>query len=153
MGIFARPSAMRTAALLVSLAMRAHVAALLIPVSDSSFRATVTSRRSISPVAGFFDLFSESEAKKAEKEAQFQGLQRMAQRRRDPQAFEADISRRRNIELARRAAQAGNLPDGWGSAEDPASGRRYYFKDGVTTWDPPIEEMVAILKAKDGEEG
>merc|ERR1712232_283471 len=134
---------------LLVLSGAACVAALAFPQSGSCLRvqrsADLSRISSSSPLAGLFDIFSESEEKKAAKEAAFQELQRMQQRRRDPDAWEADIKRTRYAAMARRAAEAGNLPDGWGSAEDPASGKRYYFKDGVTTWDPPIEEMVAIL--------
>ena len=54
-------------------------------------------------------------------------MQKMQQRRRDPAAFEVQINQRRNLEAAERAAKAGNLPEGWGSAVDPASGDTYYF--------------------------
>lgn len=73
----------------------------------------------------------------------------MQQKRRDPVEWEKEISKKRNMEMCKAAAAAGNLPEGWGSALD-ADGDRYFFKEGTqeTTWDPPLEEMCAILEAQ-----
>ena len=81
---------------------------------------------------------------------QWQEIKKMQQKRRDPIEMERETQKRRNIELATRAAQEGNLPDGWGSALDPESGERYFYDLETKTpvWDPPIDEMVAILEAK-----
>ena len=48
----------------------------------------------------------------------------------------------------------GNLPTGWGSALDPTSGERYFYDKETkeTTWEPPIEEMVALLEQQQREE-
>ena len=78
----------------------------------------------------------------------------MADKRRDPIAMQLEKNKRRNIEIAERAAKAGNLPSNWGSAV-AENGQRYYFdaetKEGVT-WDPPIDEMVSLLEQQQREE-
>ena len=105
--------------------------------------------RCASPAAGLFDnLFKESDAQKQAKEEQYQEMQRMQQLRRDPAAFDKEISKRRTEELARRAAEVGNLPDGWKMAQDPTSGDTYYYNKElqITQWEPPLEEMVNILE-------
>jgi len=75
----------------------------------------------------------------------------MQEKRRDPIESEIAGNKRRNVEMATRAAADGNLPAGWGSKIDPASGNRFFFDEEtkgekITTWDPPIEEMVALLE-------
>lgn len=79
---------------------------------------------------------------------QFEAMKQMQERRRDPAAFEVTINQRRNLERAQQAAAAGNLPPGWGSAEDPSSGDTYYYEKETmaTQWEPPIEQMVAIIE-------
>jgi len=105
--------------------------------------------RAGTPVAGLLDgMFKESDAQKRQKEEQLAAMKAMQQKRRDPITAELERKRRRNVELATRAAAVGNLPTGWGSAIDPASGARYFFDEETkeTTWDPPIQEMVALLE-------
>ena len=54
--------------------------------------------RCSSPGMGFFDLFKESEAAKAAKEAEYRAMQEMLERRRNPAkmaAYEAEVERRR----------------------------------------------------------
>jgi hypothetical protein len=34
-------------------------------------------------------------------------------------------------------ADASGLPPGWQQATDPSSGKQYYYKAGVTQWEPP----------------
>ena len=108
--------------------------------------------RASSPVLGLFDnLFKESEEDKRTKEAQLAAMKEMQERRRDPIASTVDVNKRRNLELATRAASVGNLPDGWDSKVDEASGDRYFWnKQSMdVSWEPPeemIDEMVAILE-------
>ena len=37
--------------------------------------------------------------------------------------------------------------NGWKLAEDPTSGDKYYYNKerNITQWEPPIEEMLALL--------
>ena len=85
--------------------------------------------------------------------AQFEEIKAMQERRRDPVQYEIDKNKRRNIEMATKAAMAGNLPAGWGSALDEAGDRYFYDKETKeTTWDPPIDEMVALLEQQQREE-
>ena len=82
---------------------------------------------------------------------QFKEMQRMQRARRDPEQFDKAAKRTRYVEMARQAARAGNLPDGWECATDPDSGNVYYFnkeKDIKPTWEAPIAEMVAILEER-----
>ena len=87
------------------------------------------------------------EASKAAKEAEWQAIQDKAKLRRDPEAWEAEIMKRRNKELAMRQAQASGepvaveekLPEGWAAAADPSSGETYFYNKETkeTTWDRP----------------
>lgn len=105
-------------------------------------------RRTSSPVAGLFDMFQESDAQKQAKERQFEEMKKMQEKRRDPIASEIERNKRRNVELATRAAAVGNVPANWGSAIDPDSGDRYFFdkETKATQWEAPIDEMVALLE-------
>jgi len=121
-------------------------------------RPTCTSVRAAGPIAGLFDMFQETEeqrlAKEREKEEQYKAMQAMQQRRRDPVANDLEISKRRNLETATRAAQQGNLPDNWAAAVDAQSGETYYWnkETNVTQWEPPLDEMVAILEERQRQE-
>ena len=80
----------------------------------------------------------------------------MQEKRRDPIESEIAGNRRRNVEMATQAAASGNLPSGWGSKIDPTSGNRFFFDtetkgEKITTWDPPIEEMVTLLEEQQRE--
>ena len=102
---------------------------------------------------GLFDMFQESEESKRKKDEALAAQMEIINKRRDPEAWEKEISQRRNRELCERAAKVGNLPDGWSMATDPATDRPYYYREGETpVWDPPIDEMVAILEEKQAEE-
>jgi hypothetical protein len=59
--------------------------------------------------------------------AQFEEMKKMQEKRRDPIGNEIERNKRRNVELATRAAAVGNVPANWGSAIDPDSGDRYFF--------------------------
>ena len=100
--------------------------------------------------AGLFDGFQKAaKEREAAKEAQWQAMKDMQAARRDPEAFDKATKRTRYVAMARKAAEAGNLPDGWGCAQDPASEDTYYFnkeKGIASTWDPPLDEMVKILE-------
>lgn len=106
--------------------------------------------RAVAPVAGLFDnVFKENSQQKQVKEQQFEEIKKMQERRRDPIEYELEKNRRRNVETANKAAMAGNLPAGWGSALDGDGNRYFYDKETKeTTWEPPIEEMVALLEQK-----
>ena len=57
------------------------------------------------------------------------------------------------MELATQAAMAGNLPSNWGSKLDPDGDRYFWPLDTKeVTWDPPIDEMVALLEGQQREE-
>lgn len=86
--------------------------------------------------------------------SQYKAMQAMQQRRRDPVANDLEISKRRNLETATRAAQQGNLPDNWAAAVDAQSGETYYWnkETNVTQWEPPLDEMVAILEERQRQE-
>ena len=88
---------------------------------------------------------------------QFKAMQDMQNKRRDPAVYENEISKRRNMERARNAAMAGNLPAGWGTAKDPESGQPYFYdkETKATAWEPPEEmlaAMVAILEEQQRDE-
>ena len=88
---------------------------------------------------------------------QMQEMKAMQEARRDPIASELASNRRRNVEMATQAANSGNLPSNWDSKVDPTSGQRYFFDvetkgKTITTWDPPIEEMVGLLEQQQREE-
>ena len=100
-------------------------------------------------MAGLFDgIFGESEEQKRIKDEQLAEMKKIQEMRRDPEAWEAAISARRNQEAAERKAKLmeaqGVLPEGWGSAEDPSSGDTYYYKLATkeTQWDFPTEACV-----------
>lgn len=111
-------------------------------------RAGLPVSRAGHPVNGLFDVFKESEEQKRIKDQQFEEMQRIQKLRRDPEAWEAEINKRRNKEAALRVAQATGqaieveeraLPEGWGAAVDPASGETYYYDKATkeTQWDFP----------------
>lgn len=113
--------------------------------SVPALRPTIMSRKS-QPCAGLFDgLFQESEEQKRIKDEQLAEMKKLQELRRDPEAWEAAISARRNQEAELKRAQmmqaAGVLPEGWGSATDPASGDTYYYKKATkeTQWEFPTE--------------
>ena len=129
----------------------------------SAPRARVPLERTGTPVAGLFDgVFGSADPPAQRKrdsvaEEQFQAMKDMQEKRRNPVEYEIEKNKRRNVELATRAALAGNIPSGWGSAIDPESGDRYFFdaetKEGAT-FNPQdmIEEMVALLEEKQRKE-
>ena len=137
------------------LALAPLVSGFMLPLQPAAPSEVVTYRTS-ALVAGLFDGLlggseEEKQQKKQQADEQLQAMKDMQERRRDPVENMIAQNKRRNLELATKAAQAGNIPANWGSAVDPASGDRYFFdaetKENVT-WDPTemIDEMVALLE-------
>jgi len=74
-------------------------------------RPLVTRARAPAPVAGLFDMFKESEADKARKDAQFREQQEMLARRRNPaamEAYQAEVEERR-LEIASKDSELKEL--------------------------------------------
>ena len=116
--------------------------------------AASTARRTTTPVA-LFNMFKESDESKRRKEEQYEATKQMQDTRRDPVAYQLAKNKRRNTEIAERAAADGNLPSGWSSKISEKYGQRYFFKDETpdeSSWDPPIAEMVALLEQQQREE-
>ena len=123
-----------------------------------------TARLGSGPTAGLFDgVFGggdgdrnpPSDDARTVKDDQLEAMQQMQEKRRDPIGYEIEKNRRRNVELATRAAGQGNLPSGWGSAVTEAGERYFYDKETKETfWDPApiIEEMVTLLEQQQREE-
>ena len=100
--------------------------------------------------AGLFDVFKESEEQKRIKDEQLKAMKEMQRLRRDPEAWEAEISKRRNqeIEMMKAKMEGKNavlenvdtLPLGWSAVVDAESGDTYYWnKDtGDTQWEIPV---------------
>ena len=67
-------------------------------VLSPTLLVTPTVRRAPSPEAGLFDMFKETEAQKAAKEAEWRAQQEMMERRRNPEkmaAYNAEVNARR----------------------------------------------------------
>uniref|UniRef100_A0A7S0IYH1 WW domain-containing protein n=1 Tax=Calcidiscus leptoporus TaxID=127549 RepID=A0A7S0IYH1_9EUKA len=134
--------------LLASLALVSGYQVAVLP------RACPPALRTSSPVAGLFDALKGkggSDRREADSEAQLRAMEEMRELRRDPVEYEVMKNRRRNYGTASQAAKSGNIPAGWGSAVDEASGARYFFDEETkqTSWEPPaemLEQMVAILE-------
>ena len=122
--------------------------------------------RTTTPVAGLLDgVFNaasnaanaQREKKQDIAERELEAMKAMQEKRRDPVEYEIEKNKRRNREIATKAALAGNIPPNWDSAIDPSSGDRYFFdaetKEGAT-FNPQdmIDEMVALLEDKQRKE-
>ena len=73
-------------------------AGFVLPSASSSLLVAPTMRRAPAPEAGLFDMFQESEAQKAAKEAEWKAQQEMMERRRNPEkmaAYNAEVNSRR----------------------------------------------------------
>ncbi|KAL1530957.1 hypothetical protein AB1Y20_001848 [Prymnesium parvum] len=130
--------------------------AFLLPSSPALRPLNDHAARRVTVNAGLFDLFKESEEKKAAKEAEWRAIQEKARLRRDPQAFakyeEEVLARRLEQHKKRKEEEAfhlgandivigseeesttpspkvklDGLPDGWKSAVDATTGNTYYF--------------------------
>ena len=110
---------------------------------------TVSASRTTPLKLGLFDAFKESEEQKRAKDREWEEMKKKQAMRRDPDAFEKEINKRRMQEAALQAAQRSEtpvvvadgalpLPDGWKAVADPDGDMYYWNKEsGVTQWERP----------------